>query len=86
MVVLSEPPRSTRLTTILQNERARLAVTLRKVSGGSRSMDRFQHTANLLTVVQTSRRQGRSVIDFFAQALKAQSDTSQERPSLVPQS
>ena len=70
-----------------QAERAlRLAVTKRKVSGGSRSMDRFQHTANLLTVVQTSRRQGRSVIDFFAQALKAQSDTSQSGPSLVPQS
>jgi transposase len=37
-----------------QAERAlRLAVTKRKVSGGSRSMERFQHTANLLTVVQT---------------------------------
>ena len=43
----------------------RLAITKRKVSGGSRSMERFQHTANLLTVVQTCRRQGRSVIDFF---------------------
>ncbi len=31
----------------------RLAVTKRKVSGGSRSMKRFEHTANLLTVVQT---------------------------------
>jgi transposase len=31
----------------------RLAVTKRKVSGGSRSMERFKHTANLLTVVQT---------------------------------
>jgi transposase len=31
----------------------RLAVTKRKVSGGSRSMERFQDTANLLTVVQT---------------------------------
>ena len=27
----------------------RLAVTKRKVSGGSRSMDRFKHTAHLLT-------------------------------------
>lgn len=53
-------------------ERAlRLAVTKRKVSGGSRSMKQFQHTANLLTMVQTCRRQGRSVIDFFEQALKA---------------
>jgi transposase len=31
----------------------RLAVTKRKVSGGSRSMERFQDTANLLTVIQT---------------------------------
>jgi transposase len=63
----------------------RLAVTKRKVSGGSRSMKRFKHTANLLTVVQTCRRQGRSVIDFFAQALKAHSGDSQSHPSLVPQ-
>ncbi|EKF03328.1 aconitate hydratase, partial [Tolypothrix sp. PCC 7601] len=49
-----------------QAERSlRLAVTKRKVSGGSRSMERFQHTANLLTVVQTCRRQSLSVIDFF---------------------
>jgi hypothetical protein len=41
----------------------RLAVTKRKVSGGSRSMDRFKHTAHLLTVVQTCRRQGRSICD-----------------------
>ena len=34
-------------------------------------MERFKHTANLLTVVQTCRRQGRSVIDFFEQAIKA---------------
>lgn len=33
----------------------RLAVTKRKVSGGSRSIERFQHTANLLTIVQTCR-------------------------------
>lgn len=64
----------------------RLAVTKRKVSGGSRSIERFKHTANLLTVVQTCRRQGRSVIDFFSKALKAYSGNSQSRPSLVPQS
>jgi hypothetical protein len=34
-------------------------------------MERFQHTANLLTVIQTCRRQGRSVIDFFEQSLRA---------------
>lgn len=49
-------------------------------------MERFQDTANLLTVVQTCRRQQRSVIDFFAQALLAEGDASQSRPSLLPQS
>jgi transposase len=63
----------------------RLAVTKRKVSGGSRSMERFQHTANLLTVVQTCRRQGRPVIDFFVQALLADCLNYQSRPSLLPQ-
>ncbi len=64
----------------------RLAVTKRKVSGGSRSMERFKHTANLLTVVQTCRRQKRSVIDFFTQAIKALIIDSLPTPSLVPQS
>ena len=69
-----------------QAERSlRLAVTKRKVSGGSRLMERFQHTANLLTVVQTCRRQGRSIIDFFAQSLMANSNNYQSRPSLLPQ-
>ena len=63
----------------------RLAVTKRKVSGGSRSMDRFKHTANLLTVVQTCRRQGRSVIDFFEKALVAIAGHSTS-PSLIPKS
>lgn len=67
-----------------QAERSlRLAVTKRKVSGGSRSMDRFKHTAHLLTVVQTCRRQGRAVIDFFAQALLANSNSYLSRPSLL---
>jgi len=48
-------------------------------------MERFQHTVNLLTVVQTCRRQGRSVIDFFEQALIADSHNFQSRPSLLPQ-
>ena len=41
------------------------------MSGGSRSINRFEHTANLLSVVQTCRRQKRSVINFFEQALMA---------------
>lgn len=62
----------------------RLAVTKRKVSGGSRSMERFQNTANLLTVIQTCRRQGRSVIEFFEQAIKAMLNSDLQAPSLIP--
>jgi transposase len=66
-------------------ERAlRLAVTKRKVSGGSRSLARFQETANLLSVIQTCRFQSRSVMDFFAQALMATVGII-DRPSLIPQ-
>lgn len=66
-------------------ERAlRLAVTKRKVSGGSRSMARFQDTANLLSVIQTCRFQGRSVLDFFTQALMATTGVI-DRPSLISQ-
>ncbi|MCC5670221.1 transposase, partial [Nostoc sp. CHAB 5784] len=68
-----------------QAERSlRLAVTKRKVSGGSRSMERFQHTADLLTVVQTCRRQGKSIIDFFVQALLVDSNNYLSPPSLLP--
>jgi transposase len=63
----------------------RLAVTKRKVSGGSRSMSRFQDTANLLTVIQTCRRQRRSVIEFFEQAIKARLNPAVQTPSLIPQ-
>lgn len=61
----------------------RLAVTKRKVSGGSRSLLRFENTANLLTVVQTCRFQQRSVIDFFSSALRAHTGHAC-MPSLVP--
>lgn len=61
----------------------RLAVTKRKISGGSRSMERFEQTAKLLSVVQTCRRQGRSVIAFFGQALKATLGLV-TFPSLIP--
>lgn len=49
----------------------RLAVNKRKVSDGSRSMDSLRNTADLLTVIQTCKAQGKSVIDFFRQALIA---------------
>jgi transposase len=53
-----------------RSERAlRLAVTKRKICGGSCSMQGFAHTATLLTVVQSCRAQGRSVVQFFAQAI-----------------
>jgi transposase len=51
----------------------RPSVTKRKVSGGSRSMKRFEETANLLSVIQTCRFQTRSVIDFFREAISAHS-------------
>jgi transposase len=63
----------------------RLAVTKRKISGGSRSMERFEQTAKLLSVVQTCRRQGHSVIAFFGQALKATLGFDVV-PSLIPSS
>lgn len=63
----------------------RLAVTKRKVCGGSRSMKGFAQTALLLTVIQTCRAQGRSALDFFYQALRAAvSPKDQAMPSLLP--
>lgn len=46
----------------------RTAVTKRKVCGGSRSLHRFAQTANLLSVIQSCRLQGRSVITFFSRS------------------
>jgi transposase len=63
----------------------RLAVTKRKVSGGSRSLSRFEETANLLSVVQTCRFQERSVLEFLGCALRSQVGHTC-MPSLVPQS
>jgi transposase len=61
----------------------RLAVTKRKVSGGSRSMARFQQTADLLSVIQTCRFQARSAMAFFIDALTAHSGDL-ALPSLIP--
>lgn len=69
-----------------QAERSlRLAVTKRKVCGGSRSMSRFAQTADLLSVIQTCRAQGRSVITFFKQALQGMVFPAVPKPSLIPQ-
>lgn len=61
----------------------RTAVTKRKVCGGSRSLARFNQTAHLLSVIQSCRLQGRSVLTFFQQALQATVGHF-PRPSLVP--
>jgi transposase len=63
----------------------RLAVTKRKVCGGSRSMTGFAQTAILLTVIQTCRAQGRSALQFFRQALIATGSLNDlAMPSLIP--
>jgi transposase len=60
-------------------------VTKRKVSGGSRSMSRLEETADLLSVIQTCRFQGKSAMAFFRDAMSAHySDFFM--PSLIPQS
>lgn len=61
----------------------RLAVTKRKVCGGSRSMPRFEQTADLLSVIQTCRFQARSAMTFFRQAICAHS-CELTMPSLIP--
>ena len=42
----------------------------------------YQDTANLLTVIQTCRRQGRSVIEFFEQAIKAMVNPDVQPPRI----
>jgi transposase len=69
----------------LSERNLRLAVTRRKVSGGSRTMDRFAQTADLLSVVQTCRRQYRSAMEFFVKALQANSHATFKTPSLIPE-
>ncbi len=61
----------------------RLAVTKRKVCGGSRSMKRFEQTADLLSVIQTCRFQARSAMTFFREAISAHS-CDLAMPSLIP--
>jgi transposase len=62
----------------------RLGVTKRKVSGGSRSMSGMAATANLLTVIQSCRAQGRSVLGFFRQALVCAHHPVAQVVSLIP--
>ena len=55
-----------------------------KVSGGSRSMERFRETATLLSVAQTCRFQGRSVMQFLRETLMANAHKGFPCPSLIP--
>jgi transposase len=64
----------------------RLGVTKRKISGGSRSMDGFKDTARLLTVIQTCRAQGRSVLEFLREALASVAHKLDNFVSLIPAS
>ncbi|NCR20215.1 MAG: transposase [Microcystis aeruginosa LL13-03] len=70
----------------LSERSLRLAVTKRKVCGGSRSLGGFADTAILLTVIQTCRAQGRSAWEFFQQALMSTTSSDLSMPSLIPNS
>ena len=61
-----------------------LVVIKGKVSGGSVSMERFQHTANLLKVIQTCHPQVLSLIKFFDQPIKGMVNSAVQTPSLIP--
>jgi transposase len=54
-----------------------------KVCGGSVSMERFQHTGNSLTVIQTCHLQALSLIKFFDQPIKGMVNSAQTL-SLIP--
>jgi transposase len=47
-------------------------------------MERFQHTANLLTVIQTCHPQALSLIEFFDQPIKGMVNSAVQTPSLIP--
>jgi transposase len=62
-----------------------MAVNKRKVCGGSRSMEGFEQTAILLTVIQTCWTQSLSAFKSFIQALRASAaPESQPMPFLIP--
>jgi transposase len=47
-------------------------------------MERLQHTANLLTVIQTCRPQALSLTEFFDQRIKAMVNSALQTLSLIP--
>jgi transposase len=72
------------LDNYLAELRLPLALTKGKVCDGSISMERFQHTANLLTVIQTCCPQALSLIEFFDQPIKGMVNSAVQTPSLIP--
>lgn len=62
-----------------------LAVTKQQVLRGSHSMNQFVQTSNLLSVVQTCQRQGKSVLEFFQKVLMAQAGDEKPLLSSLPQ-
>jgi hypothetical protein len=72
-----------RSTIIFMSRPLCLAVTKRRVCGGSRSMARFEQTADLLSVIQTCRFQSRSATTFFREAISAGA-CHFTMPSLLP--
>ncbi|WP_196219735.1 hypothetical protein [Microcystis aeruginosa] len=59
-------------------------LTKRKIAGGSRSFSGFVDTARLLTVIQSCRAQGRSVLTFLRQALASVHHPLNTVVSLIP--
>ncbi|WP_430794664.1 hypothetical protein [Trichormus azollae] len=72
------------LDNYLAELRLPLALTKGKVCGGSVSMERFQHTANLLTVIQTCHPQALSLTEFFDQPIKGMVNSALQTSSLIP--
>ena len=62
----------------------RLAVTKRKVAGGSRSWEGFRRTATLLSAIESCRASGRSAIEFFGRALSETVRGHSGQLSLIP--
>ena len=62
----------------------RLAVTKRKVAGGSRSWEGFRRTATLLSAIESCRASGRSAIEFFGRALSETVGGHSGQLSLIP--
>lgn len=69
-------------TNNLAEQAMRQPVLLRKKSGGTRSQQGMVTLAILLSVVETCRRQGRAVIDYFEAAIRCQR-LAQPPPSLL---